>query len=107
MRRVISASLSPNTQLDDVYRALSVLLRPWVWQKGNAVDKVGYWFTEYFGTRSVATFNSGRSAFLALLRAFRIGKGDEVIIQAFTCVAVPNSVLWAGARPVYADIDGS
>jgi dTDP-4-amino-4,6-dideoxygalactose transaminase len=26
-------------------------------------------------------------------------------VQAFTCVAVPNSVIWSGARPVYADID--
>jgi selenocysteine lyase/cysteine desulfurase len=42
---------------------------------------------------------------LAILRAFRIGKGDEVIVQAFTCVAVPNSVRWAGAVPIYADID--
>lgn len=107
MRRVISSSLSPNTQLDDVFRALSVLLRPWVWQKGDAIDRVENWFEDYFKTRSVATYNSGRSALLALLQAFDIGAGDEVIVQAFTCVAVPNSVLWAGARPVYADIDRS
>src|SRR5581483_4013141 len=25
--------------------------------------------------------------------------------QAFTCVAVPNSVLWTGAKAIYADID--
>ena len=28
-----------------------------------------------------------------------------MIIPAFTCVAVPNAVLYAGARPVWADID--
>jgi len=34
-----------------------------------------------------------------------IGRGDEVIIQAFTCVAVPCPVLATGAKPVFADID--
>ena len=29
------------------------------------------------------------------------------MVQAFTCVAVPNSVLWTGAEPIYVDIDRS
>jgi perosamine synthetase len=28
-----------------------------------------------------------------------------VIVPAFTCVAVPNAVLYTGATPVYVDID--
>jgi dTDP-4-amino-4,6-dideoxygalactose transaminase len=50
-------------------------------------------------------FRRGRVALCAILRAFGIGPGDEVIIQAFTCIAVPVPVLGAGARPIYADID--
>ena len=30
-----------------------------------------------------------------------------MLVQAFTCVAVPNSVLWTGAKPVFVDIDGT
>ena len=41
----------------------------------------------------------------AILKALGIGAGDEVIIQAFTCVAVPCPVLATGAAPVYCDID--
>ena len=41
----------------------------------------------------------------ALLDAFDIGAGDEVIIPAYTCVVVPNALLYRGARPVYADIE--
>jgi dTDP-4-amino-4,6-dideoxygalactose transaminase len=104
--RVISASLSPNTERDDVWKALVMLFSPWKWQYGNDVSTVERWLEKRFTLRPV-TFNSGRSALLALLRAFEIGRGDEVIIQAFTCVAVPNSILWAGAIPVYADIDDS
>jgi len=107
LRRVISASLSPNTEADDVWRALSVAVSPWKWFQNTDLHKVQQWFRNYFNCSHVALFNSGRSALLAILQAFDIGKGDEVIVQAFTCVAVPNSVLWSKATPVYADIDAS
>lgn len=95
---MISCSLSPNTEADDVWLALRLLFAPWKWKRGNAVYRV----EQRFGGVS---FNSGRSALLAILKAFDIGRGDEVILQAFTCVAVPNSVRWSGAKPIYADID--
>lgn len=107
MNRIISASLSPNTESDDVWEALCVSCTPWKWKSGDGELFVRLWFSQTFHTDTVVTFNSGRTALYALLNAYDIGKGDEVIIQAFTCVAVPNSILWAGATPVYADIDGS
>ncbi len=53
----------------------------------------------------VALFARGRVALFAILRALDIGPGDEVIVPAFTCVAVPNAILYAGARPAWVDID--
>ena len=53
----------------------------------------------------VTLFWRGRVAMYAILRALGIGAGDEVIVPAFTCVAVPNAVLYTGATPVYVDID--
>jgi perosamine synthetase len=53
----------------------------------------------------VTLFWRGRVALYAILRALGIGPGDEVIVPAFTCVAVPNAVLYLGATPVYVDID--
>ncbi len=97
---MISCALSPNTELDDVWLAVRLLCAPWKWKRGAAIRFV----EQRLGG---ASFNSGRSALLAILKAFGIGKGSEVIVQAFTCVAVPNSVRWAGATPVFADIDGS
>lgn len=104
MRRIISASLSPNTDNTDVLTAISVLLSPWSWRRGTALQAVSTWFTDRFGVTPVL-FNSGRSAMLGIMKAFDIAGGDEVLVQAFTCVAVPNSVLWNGATPVYVDID--
>jgi perosamine synthetase len=53
----------------------------------------------------VTLFWRGRVAMYAILRALGVGLGDEVIVPAFTCVAVPNAVLYAGATPIYVDID--
>ncbi|MCX8009017.1 MAG: DegT/DnrJ/EryC1/StrS family aminotransferase, partial [Patescibacteria group bacterium] len=105
--RPIAISLSPNTTIDDVLLALKTFFTPWQWVRGDSIQKLNNWFYEYFHTDQVLFYNSGRSAEYEILKAFGIGKGDEVIVQAFTCVAVPNSILWVGAMPVFADIDDS
>jgi len=33
-----------------------------------------------------------------------IKEGDEIVLPAFTCVVVPNAILYLGAKPVYVDI---
>ena len=47
----------------------------------------------------------GRVGLYSLLKAMNVGQGDEIIVPAFTCVVVPNAILYAGARPRYVDID--
>jgi dTDP-4-amino-4,6-dideoxygalactose transaminase len=49
--------------------------------------------------------NSGTDALTIGLRALGVGEGDEVITTAFTFVATGSSILLAGAKPVFADID--
>ncbi|OGG31619.1 hypothetical protein A3A63_00105 [Candidatus Gottesmanbacteria bacterium RIFCSPLOWO2_01_FULL_46_9] len=104
---IISSSLSPNTEFDDVLLAFRCLWRPWEWTQGYAIKRVEEWFGKRFPQYRALSFNSGRSAFFAILKAFGIHEGDEVMVQAFTCVAVPNSIVWAGAKPIYVDIDTS
>ena len=103
----IAISLSPNTQNDDVWQAFKTLLSPWRFREGNAVYFVKQWFKKYFGVNDVYLFNSGRSALYTLLKALEIGEGDEVLIQAFTCIAVPDPVIWTGAKTIFVDIDDS
>lgn len=99
----ISISLSPNTERDDIWLAFKLLFQPWRWQKGYQTPLLEEKFEKYFGVQYAASFNSGRSALLAILHALGLKKGDEVLLQAFTCNAVPNPVLWAGLQPVYVD----
>jgi len=55
----------------------------------------------------VSLYWKGRVALYALLNAMGVKEGVEVIMPAFTCIVVPNSVLYLGAKPVYVDIDAS
>lgn len=102
MRRPIYPGLSPNLETDDVLLAAQTLIRG----PGQVGRKdVEGWWEDFLGKQySAVAFNSGRSAEWAILKALGVGQGDEVLLQAFTCVAVPNSVLWLGATPVYVDI---
>ncbi|MDE7432599.1 MAG: DegT/DnrJ/EryC1/StrS family aminotransferase [Lachnospiraceae bacterium] len=59
---------------------------------------------DVLGMRYAYTFAGGRMALYAILQALGIGKDDEVIIQGYTCCVVPKAIMYAGARPVYADI---
>lgn len=90
---------------DDVKLALNLIIRLWLWKKGKGAKELQESFKNYLGVRYAFSFNSGRSAFYAILKALDLDRGSGVLLQAFTCNAVPNPVLWAGLEPVYVDCD--
>lgn len=57
------------------------------------------------GEDNIFFYWKGRVALYGLLKAMGVGPGDEVIMQGYTCVVVPNAVMYLGATPIYADID--
>ena len=59
----------------------------------------------YTGARFAVAVNSGTDALVLLLRAAGLRPGDGVVVPAFTFVASASSVVLAGGRPVFADID--
>ncbi|MFC1629904.1 aminotransferase class I/II-fold pyridoxal phosphate-dependent enzyme, partial [Patescibacteria group bacterium] len=101
--RPISISLSPNTEKDDVLLALKLIFQPWRWKRGNKINKLEEEFKKYFSINHAIFFNSGRSAFLAILSSLGLEKNSEVLLQAFTCNAVPNPIIWSELKPVYVD----
>lgn len=108
MIRPISISLSPNTERDDVRLAFKLLFQPWLWRKkpeDGPLYKLGEELKKYLAVKHVFSFNSGRSSLMAILNSLELNPGDEVLLQAFTCNAVPNPVLWTGLKPVYVDVD--
>lgn len=113
----ISISLSPNVEKDDVKLALRLLFQPWKWKYGSKIKELEDEFKKYLGVKYAFSFNSGRSAFFAILKTLELPvrnashsdaggeKGSDVLLQSFTCNAVPNPILWAGLNPLYVDCD--
>ncbi len=53
----------------------------------------------------VSLFSSATAALITVLRALDVS--GEVITTPFTFAATPHAITWAGATPVFADIDGA
>ncbi|WP_315925049.1 DegT/DnrJ/EryC1/StrS family aminotransferase [Mesorhizobium sp. SP-1A] len=62
-------------------------------------------FADYCTTDQAVAVNTGTSALHLALLALGIGPGDEVVTVPFTFVATAAAVCYAGARPVFVDVD--
>lgn len=111
----IFTSISPNTEKDDIVLTLKLIFQPWKWKDNRDYLELEKEFKEYLGIKHAISFNSGRTAFLAILNALESEQGSpasakatagrEVLIQGFTCNAVVNPILAAGLKPVFVDIE--
>ena len=79
-------------------------------------NKVNYWtgdetrkfeseFAAFAGTRYAVALANGTLALDVALKALGIGQGDDVIVTPRTFIASISTVVTAGARPVFADVD--
>lgn len=103
-KKPIQIAWAPNVEADDLWLAFRLLLSPWKWFGQTAVSQLNKQVSNFVGVE-VSPFDSGRSALFEILNTLGIGKGDEILLQSFTCVALPNPILWTGARPVWVDVD--
>jgi dTDP-4-amino-4,6-dideoxygalactose transaminase len=62
-------------------------------------------YAKFAGVKHAVAVNNGTAALNAALLAVGVKHGDEVIVPSFTFVATAESVVFAGAKPVFADID--
>lgn len=104
MNRPIAISLSPNVSSKDVSLAWHLLFVRSIWKDRGVLQRAAEIIAKRFPSHFVTLTSSGRQAIFDLLRSYNIKKGDEVILQAFTCIAVPEPIIWTGATPIYCDI---
>lgn len=93
------------TDEEDIQAVTKVVQRGMGWTNGPEVEELEKMVANYVGTTFCLTFNSGTSALHAMLLAYGIGSGDNIIVPSFTFIATANSALFVNARPKFADIE--
>lgn len=73
--------------------------------QGEKVLELERRWCERTGTAAAAAVSSGLSALRLALVALGVGAGNEVIMPAYSCVALLNAALAVGATPVLADVN--
>ncbi|MGI6152734.1 MAG: DegT/DnrJ/EryC1/StrS family aminotransferase [Christensenellaceae bacterium] len=94
----------PQMTADEIAAVTDVLTSGMI-ASGNVVSEFENAFAEYIGVRHGIATTSGTTALEVALRALEIGRGDKVLTTAYSFIASTNSILYTGARPVFADID--
>lgn len=73
--------------------------------QGPRVQEFEEKFAAWCGTKFAVATSSGTTALHVALLAHGIGEGDEVITTPFSFIASANCILYANAKPVFADIE--
>lgn len=93
-----------NIEETDIKKAVDVL-RSIFLTTGHVTAEFERKFAEYIGLKEVIGVNSCTAALHLSLLALGIGNGDEVITTPMTFIATATSILHAGAKPVFVDVE--
>ncbi len=82
---------------------LECLDSTWISSKGKFISTFENSFASYIGVRHATSVSNGTVALHLAMLALGIGEGDEVIVPTLTYIASVNSIVYAGATPVFTD----
>jgi dTDP-4-amino-4,6-dideoxygalactose transaminase len=100
----LKIEFSPPYIDDDVIAEVTDSLRSGWITSGPKVKELELLSTKFTGVQHAVCVNSWSSGAALVFKWLGIGKGDEVIIPAYTYAATALSVLHAGAKPVMVDV---
>ncbi len=84
---------------------IKTLLKFWEYRRGPYTKRLIGHIKKIYGDKPVYLLGNARSAEYLFLKSLNLPKDSNVIIQSFTCNAVPNPVLWLDLEIRYVDID--
>ncbi len=88
---------------DDISAVVEVLRTDWI-TTGPRVIEFEEAFASYVGARHAVAFSSGTAGLHGAAFAAGLEPGDEAVTTPMTFAATANSVLYLGAKPVFADV---
>jgi dTDP-4-amino-4,6-dideoxygalactose transaminase len=81
---------------------LSNKVNYWTGQEGREFEKE---YASFVDSKYAIALGNGTLALDIALKAMKVGTGDEVITTPRTYIASASSIVTAGAKPVFADVD--
>jgi len=94
----------PLIEEEEIAEVVDALKSGWI-SKGPKTLQFEKEFAEFIGVKYAIAMNSCTAALHISLAAAGIGPGDEVITSPLTFASTANTIIHAGAKPVFADID--
>jgi perosamine synthetase len=94
----------PSIGEEEEQAVVAALRSGWVSQ-GPKVAEFERRFAEYVGARNAVAVSSCTTALHLALIAAGVRPGDEVICPSLSFIATANAIVYAGATPVFADVD--
>ncbi len=107
MNSVLSKTIPvarPSFGVAEERAVVEVLRSGWVSQ-GPRVAEFERRFAEYVGAREAIAVSSCTTALHLALVTAGVQQGDEVLCPSLSFVATANAIVYAGAKPVFIDID--
>ena len=98
-----SKPIFPKEDLDQLMPEIRKVLEEGQFRNGKNVSIFEQIVAKYVGVKNAVAFDSDSSAYETILRYFDVN-GGEVVVCTNSFISVPNSVVFAGGKVVFADI---
>lgn len=96
---------SPPKITNELIEAVTQVLRSGWITTGPKTKEFEKQITAYCGCKSTLALNSATAGLEIMLRWYGVGKGDEVIVPAYTYSATANVVMHCGAKVIFVDVN--
>ncbi len=97
--------VEPMLGTEERRNVIDVIDTNWLSWRGSYVKQFQEGFASYVGMKHGIATTSCTTALHLALEALEIGRGDNVIVPAFTFIATANAVHYTGAEPRFVDAD--
>lgn len=95
---------SPSIGAEEIKEVVHTLESGWITQ-GPKTKQFENALAEFTGASKCVAMNNGTSTLHAILLAYGIGNGDEIIVPNLTYLSSVSTILMVGATPVLVDCD--
>tara|TARA_Y100000310_G_C20616638_1_gene780995 strand:+ start:205 stop:1347 length:1143 start_codon:yes stop_codon:yes gene_type:complete len=102
MKRIALSDIDFNSE--EMNKISAVVKSKWI-SMGEVTKEFEQKFLNYLGVKHALAVASGTAALHMANLVLGVKSGDEIILPSLTFVATANSVLYTGAKPVFADVE--